>query len=117
MTDTDRMDSQQTDSQELESLRRALEMAHCTRAVYEQQAAGYTTLTVPAQLVINLEEQREKVAALEERLARYRETLRQWGLTDVPFRATPPEDPAELSRVFHGRQHDASVPDAEERSE
>ena len=42
-------------------------------------------------------------------IARYRETLRQWGLTDVPFRATPPEDPAELSRVFYGRQHELDL--------
>ncbi len=42
-------------------------------------------------------------------IARYRETLRQWGLTDVPFRATPPEDPKELSRVFYGRQHELDL--------
>ena len=36
-------------------------------------------------------------------IARYRETLRRWGLSDVPFRATPPEDPVELSRIFYGR--------------
>jgi hypothetical protein len=39
-------------------------------------------------------------------IARFRETLRQWGLTDVPFRATPPEDPVELSRIFFGRQRE-----------
>jgi len=42
-------------------------------------------------------------------IARYRETLRRWGLTDVPFRATPPEDPAELSRVFYGRQRELEL--------
>ena len=42
-------------------------------------------------------------------IARYRETLHQWGLTDVPFRATPPEDPEELSRVFYGRWHELDL--------
>jgi hypothetical protein len=42
-------------------------------------------------------------------IARYRETLHQWGLTDVPFRATPPEDPEELSRVFYGRRHELAL--------
>jgi len=42
-------------------------------------------------------------------IARYRETLRRWGLSDVPFRATPPEDPAELSRIFHGREKELDV--------
>jgi hypothetical protein len=42
-------------------------------------------------------------------IARYRETLRLWGLTDVPFRAAPPEDPAELSRIFYGRQHELDL--------
>ncbi len=42
-------------------------------------------------------------------IARYRETLRQWGLTDVPFRATPPENPAELSRIFYGRQQELEL--------
>jgi len=37
-------------------------------------------------------------------IARFRDTLQRWGLRDVPFRATPPEDPKELSRVFYGRQ-------------
>ncbi|MCK4314623.1 MAG: AAA family ATPase [Anaerolineae bacterium] len=42
-------------------------------------------------------------------IAHYRETLRRWGLSDVPFRATPPENPAELSRVFYGRQHELDL--------
>lgn len=37
-------------------------------------------------------------------IARYRETLRRWKLSDVPFRTTPPEDPTELVRLFYGRQ-------------
>ena len=39
----------------------------------------------------------------------YRETLKQWGLSEVPFRATPPQDPAELSRVFYGRQQELAL--------
>lgn len=42
-------------------------------------------------------------------IARYRETLRRWGLTGIPFRVTPPEDPVELSRVFYGRQHELNL--------
>jgi len=42
-------------------------------------------------------------------IARYRETLQNWGLSDVPFRATPPENPAELSRIFYGRQQELEV--------
>jgi Cdc6-like AAA superfamily ATPase len=42
-------------------------------------------------------------------IARYRETLRRWGLTDIPFRATPPEDPVKLGRIFHGRQHELEL--------
>lgn len=42
-------------------------------------------------------------------IVRYRETLRLWGLTDIPFRAAPPEDPAELGRVFYGRQQELEL--------
>ena len=42
-------------------------------------------------------------------IAQYRETLRRWGLNDVPFRATPPEDMAELSRIFYGRQRELDL--------
>jgi len=42
-------------------------------------------------------------------IGRYRETLRRWGLTDVPFRAAPPEDPVELSRIFYGRQRELDL--------
>jgi len=42
-------------------------------------------------------------------IARYRETLQNWGLTDVPFRATPPEDLVELSRIFYGRQSELDL--------
>lgn len=42
-------------------------------------------------------------------LTRYHETLRRWELTGVPFRATPPEAPTELSRVFYGRQRELDL--------
>ena len=42
-------------------------------------------------------------------IARYRETLRRWGLTDVPFRAAPPEDAVALSRIFYGRQRELDL--------
>lgn len=34
----------------------------------------------------------------------YRKTLQQWGLNEIPFQATPPEDPDILGRIFHGRE-------------
>jgi hypothetical protein len=37
-------------------------------------------------------------------LQTYRQTLQQWGLNEIPFQATPPEDPKTLRRIFHGRQ-------------
>lgn len=37
-------------------------------------------------------------------LQTYRQTLQQWGLHEIPFQATPPEDPKTLRRIFHGRQ-------------
>ncbi len=42
---------------ERDSLRAQLDMAQKVLAVYEQQAAGYTTLTIPALLVVNLQEE------------------------------------------------------------
>ncbi|MBL7063199.1 MAG: ATP-binding protein [Anaerolineae bacterium] len=42
-------------------------------------------------------------------IAHYRETLQRWGLSDVPFRATPPEDPVQLSRIFYGRQRELDL--------
>lgn len=50
-------------------LQRALEKAHRILAVLEEQAAGYTSLTVPAHLQVELEEKRKEVARLEKRLA------------------------------------------------
>ncbi len=47
----------------------ALQMARHTLAALEEKAAGYTVLTIPASLVNELEAKREKVAALETRLA------------------------------------------------
>ncbi len=42
-------------------------------------------------------------------LSRYRETLNQWGLNNIPFRATPPEDMNELARIFYGREKELNV--------
>lgn len=52
-----------------ETLQQTLTMAQAVLAVLEQQAAGYTKLTVPAHLVIQLEEKRKEVASLEARLS------------------------------------------------
>lgn len=44
---------------------RALEVARRSLAILEQQAAGYTSLTIPAHLQIELEDKRREVARLE----------------------------------------------------
>ncbi len=59
--------SEAQSSSETSGLSRALRMAHRALAILEEQAAGYTTLSIPVHLQIELEEQREKVRALEER--------------------------------------------------
>jgi tetratricopeptide (TPR) repeat protein len=52
-----------------EGLKLALTTARAVLNVLEQQAAGYTVLTIPAHLKIQLEEKRNEVASLEARLA------------------------------------------------
>jgi len=51
-----------------ESQQRTLENARRTLAILEQQAAGYTTLTIPAHLKIELEDKRREIAELENAL-------------------------------------------------
>ena len=51
-----------------EKLERALKMARRALAILEEQAAGYTILTIPAHLAIQLEDKRNEVAELEDRL-------------------------------------------------
>jgi hypothetical protein len=46
----------------------ALTRARRTLAILEEQAAGYTALTIPAHLKVELEEKRREVADLEDRL-------------------------------------------------
>ena len=50
------------------ALERALTMARRTLSILEEQAAGYTNLTMPVHLKIELEEKRREVAELEARL-------------------------------------------------
>ena len=54
-------------STEKESLDQQFDLAQKLLAFMEEQAAGYTTLTLPAHLQIEIEEQREKIAVLEAR--------------------------------------------------
>ncbi len=49
-------------------LERALSMAQRNLAILEEQAAGYTSLTIPTHLVIQLEDKRREVEELERRL-------------------------------------------------
>ena len=48
-----------------QELHDALNMARRTLTILEEQAAGYTALTIPARLVLELEEKRKDVACLE----------------------------------------------------
>jgi tetratricopeptide (TPR) repeat protein len=56
-------------SEERASLKAQLGTARRILAVLEEQVAGYTALTVPAHLQVEMETQRDKVASLEARLA------------------------------------------------
>jgi 3',5'-cyclic AMP phosphodiesterase CpdA len=56
-----------------ETLERALTMARRALAHLEEQAAGYTALTIPTHLQLELEEKRRQVAALERRCAEPRQ--------------------------------------------
>jgi hypothetical protein len=51
------------------ALQRQLNVAQRVLDALEERAAGYTTLTMPAELKVQLEEQRQKVADLETKLA------------------------------------------------
>jgi hypothetical protein len=51
-----------------ESVQRALTMARRTLNILEEQAAGFTALTIPVHLKIELEEKRREVADLEAKL-------------------------------------------------
>ncbi len=52
-----------------ETLSRALTMARRALRILEEQAAGFTALTIPAHLKLELEEKRREVAELEARIA------------------------------------------------
>lgn len=43
------------------------------------------------------------------RLSRYQSTLDIWGITENPFRATPPDDPNKLAQIFYGRDRALEV--------
>ena len=51
-----------------DTLTRALARARRTLAILEEQAAGYTSLTIPAHLKLELEDKRREVQELERRL-------------------------------------------------
>lgn len=102
MTTTDRMDSQ-----ELESKYRALEMARRTLAVQKEQSAGYTALTIPAHLVIELQKQQRKVWHLKKEIASFEAQL---GSTPKPIgldeKLAQPSRRLSLSETVAGYQRD-----------
>lgn len=56
-------------SVEIESLNQQLSLAQKLLTFMEEQAAGYTSLTLPAHLRLQIDEQRQAIASLEARLA------------------------------------------------
>jgi len=60
---------QPLDAWEVSTIERQLDQGKKLLAVLEEQAAAFTTLTIPADLQVNLENQRAKIAHLELRLA------------------------------------------------
>ena len=65
------VEATQADGERGQNLERQLKMARQSLDVYKVQAAGYTTLTIPTDLAVNLKAQQEKVADLEKQLQRY----------------------------------------------
>ncbi|MEW5870103.1 MAG: hypothetical protein AB1894_12565 [Chloroflexota bacterium] len=55
----------EVDNDSIQNRESALETARRALAILEQQAAGYTSLTIPAHLKIELEDKRKEVAELE----------------------------------------------------
>jgi Cdc6-like AAA superfamily ATPase len=39
----------------------------------------------------------------------YKQTLQQWGLSDNPFDFTPPDEFAQVARIFHGRSQELEI--------
>lgn len=60
-----------------QDLHQALKMARRALAILERQAAGYTSLTIPTHLQIELEEKRAEVARLAAQDAADREADRE----------------------------------------
>ncbi len=75
------------------TLEQILSTAQMVLGVLEQQAAGYTNLTIPAHLKVQLDEKRQEVTSLEARLSQ---------LQGRP--ATLPDNLPRYTDVFVGRQ-------------
>lgn len=67
------LDQLPNDLNELKSLHQRLSMARRSLNILENQIAGYTNLTVPAHLLIQLEDKRQEVNNLETRIGLYKE--------------------------------------------
>jgi len=61
----------------IETLSRTLTMARRALTILEEQAAGYTALTIPVHLQLELEEKRREVAELEARIAHGAQRIQQ----------------------------------------
>jgi hypothetical protein len=65
-------------AEKLASLKRQLVMAERVLAVMERRVAGYSELSMPLDLAVNLEDQREKVAELRRQIAAIEDTMGRW---------------------------------------
>jgi hypothetical protein len=83
-----------------------LEMARRTLAILEQQAAGYTALTIPAHLQIELEEKRKEVAVLERQVASTLSMGAMSHLATLPPNPFTDVYPIRDATRFVGRVHD-----------
>jgi hypothetical protein len=79
-----------------ESLVQLLTVSRAVLQVFEQQAAGYTSLTIPANLKVQLDEKRTEVASLENRLAQ----LDKHPPASLPDNLPPPH------AIFVGRKEE-----------
>lgn len=68
MTNQEQKAGSDDEMNDCESIKQQLAMARRSLNILEVQAAGYTALTIPAHLQIEIEEQRRKVETLEQKL-------------------------------------------------
>ena len=74
------------------ALEQRLTTAQKVLNVLEEQAAGFTSLTIPAHLKVELEEKRQEVANLREQLAKSRPADQNEISRNAPMRSQVPDE-------------------------